>query len=301
MYLIIRLRRGRVVINEKKVGLMTKISIYEKKEENRELVISKYYKTDYVRYNVLKQLVASTVFYWGAVACYIFMKFEDMLAKINQIDYFDLMYKLLGGYVVFCFAYFVFAYSVYTYRYGHAKKGLTKYNKHLRRLIDLEGGGKSKSKSISNNEMDEFFAESERLAFLKKKAGNYETGNEDELALDMEEQRIPVTNSRKVNVSRMDMLNQRIKESEEQKKQQIIANANRLKERQQLQELLKEQHDATVEEERQRIRNRRMEIEREQMEKLRIEREQRMAQRRDDYTFKLKENEKDINNIQGGE
>ena len=37
------------------------------------------------------------------------------------------------------------------------------------------------------------------------------------------------------------------------------------------------------------------------MEKLRIEREQRMAQRRDDYTFKLKENEKDINNIQGGE
>ena len=301
MYLIIRLRRGRVVINEKKVGLMTKISIYEKKEENRELVISKYYKTDYVRYNVLKQLVASTVFYWGAVACYIFMKFEDMLAKINQIDYFDLMYKLLGGYVVFCFAYFVFAYSVYTYRYGHAKKGLTKYNKHLRRLIDLEGGGKSKSKSISNNEMDEFFAESERLAFLKKKAGNYETENEDELALDMEEQRIPVTNSRKVNVSRMDMLNQRIKESEEQKKQQIIANANRIKERQQLQELLKEQHDATVEEERQRIRNRRMEIEREQMEKLRIEREQRMAQRRDDYTFKLKENEKDINNIQGGE
>ena len=95
------------MINEKKVGLMTKISIYEKKEENRELVISKYYKTDYVRYNVLKQLVASTVFYWGAVACYIFMKFEDMLAKINQIDYFDLMYKLLGGYVVFCFAYFV--------------------------------------------------------------------------------------------------------------------------------------------------------------------------------------------------
>ena len=42
------------MVDEKKTILMTKLAIFEKHEKNKSLVVSKYYRSDYVRYNVLK-------------------------------------------------------------------------------------------------------------------------------------------------------------------------------------------------------------------------------------------------------
>lgn len=292
------------MLDEKKISLMTKISMYEEKEENRELVISKYYKADYVRYNTLKQLVAATLVYWGVVAFYIFMKFEDMLVQINQIDYFSVMYKLLGGYVLFCFIYFVFAYFVYNYRYLVAKKGLTRYNSHLRQLIELEGGFKSKIRVIKDSDIDAFsgnMLEFDDLDDLDANNGDENKSSEPKQSIKLGNQ-----NSSRGNVSRMAMFNQRVKEAEEEKKQQIIANANRLREREQEQIEKKNQKQKAIEEERKRIKEKRMQLEREQMEKLRMEREQRMAQNRENYTYQggtEMNNYEDFNNDynEGGE
>ena len=64
------------MIDEKKVALMTKLAIFEKHESSDSLVLSKYYKSDYVRYNMLKALIAGTVVYWAIIAAYVFMKFD---------------------------------------------------------------------------------------------------------------------------------------------------------------------------------------------------------------------------------
>ena len=88
------------MVDEKKVALMTKLAIFEKHESNDSLVLSKYYKNDYVRYNMLKTLISATIVYWSIVAAYVFMRFDQMLAEINKIDYFDLVYKLLLWYVM---------------------------------------------------------------------------------------------------------------------------------------------------------------------------------------------------------
>lgn len=196
------------MIDENKVRLMTKIAIYEKKEENRNLIISKFYKSDYVRFNVLKTLIAATVAFWAIIGAYVFIKFDDLLAKVSDVDYFDVMYKLLGAYVFVCLGFFFFAYIVYSYRYSMAKPGLIKYNVNLKRLIEAYGGKKRK----------------------KKKASSKVVGTvvDDELELEFEE--APQVANNKVKVKRTDMLSKRKQQEEEERNQQIIENAQRRQE-----------------------------------------------------------------------
>lgn len=194
------------MIDENKVRLMTKIAIYEKKEENRNLIISKFYKSDYVRYNVLKTLIATTVAFWAIIGAYVFIKFDDLLAKVSDVDYFDVMYKLLGAYVFVCLGFFFFAQIVYSYRYSMAKPGLIKYNVNLKKLIESYGGKKRKKKP-------------------SKVVGMVV---EDELELELDEAPQP-TNGR-VKIKKTDMLAKRKEQEEEERNQQIIENAQRRKE-----------------------------------------------------------------------
>lgn len=193
------------MIDENKVRLMTKIAIYEKKEGNRNLMISKYYRSDYVRYNVLKTIIAATVAFWSIIGAYAFIKFDDLLAKVSDVDYFDVMYKLLGAYVFVCLGFFFFAQIVYSFRYSMAKPGLIKYNVNLKKLIEAYGGKKRR----------------------KKKSPTKVVGTvvEDELELEEAPQQ-----ENRVKVKKTDMISKRKQQEEEERNQQIIENAQRRKE-----------------------------------------------------------------------
>lgn len=196
------------MIDENKVRLMTKIAIYEKKEGNKNLLISKFYRSDYVRFNVLKALVAATVAFWLVVGAYAFIKFDELLAKVNDVDYFDVMYKLLGAYVFFCLGYFFFAQIVYSYRYSIAKPGLIRYNVNLKKLIEAYGVKKKKKKNKNNKIVGKVI-------------------DDEELDLELEEAPLQ---TEKVRIKRTDMISKRKEQEEEEKKQQIIENAQRRKE-----------------------------------------------------------------------
>ena len=243
------------MIDEKRVALMTRLAIYEKKEKNHDFLISKYFETDYVRYNVLKTWVASTVAYWLIVACYSFLHFDELLGKVNEIDYFDVMYKLLGGYVLFVFVYFVLATFVYHVRYVKAKSGLVEYNGNLRKLIELDEGGKGQVKSDTQLE------NVAPVAPVRKEQENKSRGS----------------------VNRMDMVNARLAQEQEAKKQEIIANVNRLNERREKERAAEEKRRRDIELEKERIRQRRQALERQQMERIRAEQSQTFT--REDHTY----------------
>lgn len=194
------------MIDENKVALMTKIAIYEKKEGNRNLMISKYYKSDYVRFNVLKTMIAATIAFWAVVGAYVFIKFDDLLAKVSEVDYFDVMYKVLGAYVFFLVAYFFFAQIVYSFRYSMAKPGLIAYNVNLKRLIEAYGGKRKKKKAKINTKM-------------------LGTVVDNEIEFDEAPQQ-----TNKVKLKRTDMISKRKQQEEEERNQQIIENAQRRKE-----------------------------------------------------------------------
>ena len=123
------------MLDEEKIKLMTKVTIYEKNEGLDDLILSKYYKEDYVQYGCLKTLVAATFCYWIIVAVYILLKFEKVLADLNHIDYFKVISYLMVGYVATLAVFYIYAFIVYNYKYSKAKPGMVQYNKWLKQLV----------------------------------------------------------------------------------------------------------------------------------------------------------------------
>ncbi len=231
------------MLDENKVRLMTRLSIFEKKEKNDALPMSRFFERDYVRFNVLKTLVAATIVYWTVVGAYVFISFEVILAQINNMDYFGVMYRILGWYVVFGFVYFVFAYLVYSYRYNSKRKGLARYNSDLKDLIELSGGPMHRGKLVKNSNI-KVIKDDEAV---KKNASS--------------------ENNNKNVVNRTEMLNNRLKQEEEERNRQIIENSRRLEEQRAKKKALEEQKKREAEETRLQIRQRRMALEEEQRQK----------------------------------
>ncbi|MCR5215290.1 MAG: hypothetical protein K6E10_12825 [Eubacterium sp.] len=125
------------MLDEDKIRLMTKITIYEKNEEPGELSMSKYYREDYVKLGCLKTLVVTTFCYWLLVAVYILLNLENIMKDINTMDYFKVMSVLMSGYVGAMIVFYLYAFLIYNYKYAKAKPHLVRYNKNLRRLIKL--------------------------------------------------------------------------------------------------------------------------------------------------------------------
>ncbi len=244
------------MIDEKKVALMTKLAIFEKHESSDSLVLSKYYKSDYVRYNMLKALIASTVVYWAIIAAYVFMKFDQMLADINKLNYFDLIYKVLAGYVVVLVVFFLFSSMVYSYRYYKARPGLTKYNSNLKKLIELEGGNGEKVGVVVNDVLEE-----ERPSFYEKPI-----------------ERTPEEKAEMARrtVSRTALVRQSQEREDKVKQQQIIDNINQRNARIAAQNDAKLRQQQQREYDRQMIMERRRQLEQAQMQQRRTQTFQQM-------------------------
>jgi hypothetical protein len=246
------------VVDENKVRLMTRLAIYEKNEKDKGLIRSKYFQGDYVRYNVLKTMVTSTIVYWGVVCYYAFMNFDSLLARVSDVDYFDVMYKLIGWYVAFCVVYFLIATLLYNYRYNKSKEGLIQYNSDLRDLIELEGGPMHRSKLVN----DENRTMGDEIPF--KDTGKTEVTPK------------PYAQN-KTAVKRSDIVRQRQLEQDRLREEQIKQNAARLA----AQAREKEQRERQAAADREKIQERRKQLEREQLE--RIRREQQMM--RENHTY----------------
>ena len=115
---------------------MTRIAIYEKNNEHEGLALAKYFREDYIKYNLLKTLVTSTFCFWTFVVASVLLNFEKYLSEFGSANYFKLVSKLMGNYVIFLVIFELIAFAAYSYRYYRAKPGLVEYNGNLRRLIE---------------------------------------------------------------------------------------------------------------------------------------------------------------------
>ena len=90
------------MLNFKKIRLMTKIAVYEKKDGKEDIHLSKYYKTDYVRFQILKSIISATVAYALIIAMIVFYRLEYLIKNAITLDY-----KLVGTmYWVFICSYY---------------------------------------------------------------------------------------------------------------------------------------------------------------------------------------------------
>jgi hypothetical protein len=125
------------MLNNDRIRLMTKLALYEDKEGKEDIRLSKYYKTDYVRYEMLKSIIFVTFAYALILGLLIMYKSEYIIKNaMNQ------NYELRGIQIFGCYAILVVVYGVgsalfHSYKYDRSRKKLGRYYKLLKRLNKL--------------------------------------------------------------------------------------------------------------------------------------------------------------------
>ena len=122
------------MIDEKRIRLMTKISIYEKKQAEEDLQISGYYRKDYTSLHVWITLIWVTIGYGIAVGLFAICTMEILLEGLTILKMLILMGIAVGLYIVILIAYGVGAAVFYRKKHKHAKENMKKYYRDLSRL-----------------------------------------------------------------------------------------------------------------------------------------------------------------------
>ena len=145
------------MLNNQKVRLMTKLAIYEKEDGKEDIRLGRYYRIDYVRYQVLKTIVAVTFGYLILVLMTILYNIEYLIAEAVVLDYATIGRTMLGIYLILLFVFGGAAGIGYTVKYNQSRKKLAKYYLLLKRL-----------KNIYRNEKDMASAQESPVALFEE-------------------------------------------------------------------------------------------------------------------------------------
>lgn len=113
---------------------MTKMAVFEKREEEGALKITKYGRLDYVRMEVLKTLLRVSVGYGiflGVLAVY---HMEFLIEQVAIMEFSFLIKKILMGYVGILIAYGAIGIVVYYMRHKKARRMVKEYDRRLHAL-----------------------------------------------------------------------------------------------------------------------------------------------------------------------
>ena len=122
------------MLNNEKIRLMTKLALFESKTGKQEIRLSKYYKPDYVRYQVIKSIISATVGYALVLALIILYKSEYLIKNAVKLDYKTIGLYLLGFYIIVVAIYGLSSIVIYSRKYDLSRKKLGRYYKLLKRL-----------------------------------------------------------------------------------------------------------------------------------------------------------------------
>ena len=130
------------MIVKNKVGLMSKLAIFEKSSEGKMVLRDiSLFRYDHIRWDLLKTGASVTVGYALILALIIMYNLEYLIKNATSLDYKDIGVKTLGIYLVVMVVYlvFTFLYSAYTYSKNRSK--FVKYRKllsQMERIYDEE-------------------------------------------------------------------------------------------------------------------------------------------------------------------
>lgn len=125
------------MVNNRKVRLMTKLAIYEKKEGKEDIKLSRYFRRDYVRLHLLYTLIAVTIGYLLVLALIGAYQMEYLIKEAVHLDYIGIGKLILGIYVIVLTVYMMASMIGYSLYYDKSRKKLAKYFRMLRKLRSM--------------------------------------------------------------------------------------------------------------------------------------------------------------------
>lgn len=122
------------MLNEDKIRLMTRLSVYEEKTGRKDLEMNGYYHTDYIGVKVRKAVVSVTIAYALVLVMVGVYYAETLLGQLVGMDYAALGWKLLMIYLAVLIVYVALVIITTQLQCRRAKKRMNGYLKDFRHL-----------------------------------------------------------------------------------------------------------------------------------------------------------------------
>lgn len=122
------------MLNERKIRLMTKLAVFEEKEGKEDIKLVKYYKNDFVRYQLIKTMLSVTLGYALILIMIAFYKIEFLITKMIELDYIAIGKTVLGVYVILLTVYVLISLIGYSLKFESSRKKINQYMKNLKML-----------------------------------------------------------------------------------------------------------------------------------------------------------------------
>ncbi|HJC44442.1 MAG TPA: hypothetical protein H9756_12350 [Candidatus Mediterraneibacter gallistercoris] len=122
------------MVDKRKVRLMTKAAIYEKRHGEEDIKITGYYQKDYASLNTWITLIWVTVGFVLLAALLFLAGGEDLLEGITFLKLLILAVIILGLYLALLIIYGIGAGSFYRKKHTRAKHRMKRYMRNLSRL-----------------------------------------------------------------------------------------------------------------------------------------------------------------------
>jgi hypothetical protein len=141
------------MINEEKVILITRASLYEGKEEKKNLKIFHYFRHDYLSLQLLKGWFFATISFALGVVLWGACKMEYLLDNLHKMDLKSFGISLLLFYLLTVAVYLCLLYGVYSLRYRRAQRSVNGYSKTLKKISAIYA--KEKKAPVSKAKMED--------------------------------------------------------------------------------------------------------------------------------------------------
>lgn len=130
------------MLNNEKIILMTKLSLYEQKNQKKEIKTSRYFKGDYMSMRMLSSFIYVTAGYLLCLMLWFMYSSARVISGLTTTGNFTaLVVVLVLIYAVVTTVYMIFSYAFYSHRFRQIRKNLKEYNgdlKTLHRIQELE-------------------------------------------------------------------------------------------------------------------------------------------------------------------
>ena len=122
------------MVNEDRVKKLYKVAVYEQNEEKEHRQAGLYYRSDYIGKEVVKSFFTGTFAFAGLVVLWMAINAEDLINRINDLDFKSIGITIGVLYVAFLAVYIFVTIVVYASRYKAGRKEVHEYMSHLKEV-----------------------------------------------------------------------------------------------------------------------------------------------------------------------
>lgn len=126
-----------IMLDERKVKLMTKLAFYEQTQGKEDFKISEYYRKDYAGMHVICSVIWVTIGYACAVGLILMAGLESLMEKMSGGLMVMLALVIVIGYIALLLIYGIVSSHVYNKKHKDARRRVKRYNHGLIKLLKM--------------------------------------------------------------------------------------------------------------------------------------------------------------------